>query len=212
MSDRRTLLGSLVFKLVISPAGLLTRELSGGHLYMNNTSLPLLLSKPTTYTFIPPLRRVIRRTLRLPGSSWDSLAFQWNKNKHNRIRKWMLWGRSWLARNEGSPGHREVSWGKPGEQRCQGPLQMPGVQSHKSAAGERNYGERRMSVLWKSGDKFNHKDLESMGQSPSNKILEISSKWVIFTSMRKWVSLNASSHSFWNPAPPLLRELSGDHL
>lgn len=38
MSDRRTLLGSLVFKLVISPAGLLTRELSGGHLYMNNTS------------------------------------------------------------------------------------------------------------------------------------------------------------------------------
>lgn len=118
MSDRRSLLGSLVFKLVISPAGLLTRELSGGHLHMNNSSLPLLLSKPTTSTFIPPLRRILRRTLRLPGSSWDSLAFQWNKNKHNRIRKWMLWGRSWLALNEGSPGHREVSWGKSGEQRC----------------------------------------------------------------------------------------------
>ena len=76
MSDRHSLLGPLVFKLVISPAGLLTLELSGGHLHMDNTSLSLLLSKPTISTFIPPLQRILRRTLRLPGSSWDSLAFQ----------------------------------------------------------------------------------------------------------------------------------------
>lgn len=169
MSDRLPLLGSLVFKLVISPAGLLTRELSGGH---HIWTIPPFLFCSQTYNIHlhSATARVIRRTLRLPGSSWDSLAFQWNKNKHNRIRKWMLWGRSWLARNEGQPraqgGVLEAS------QRAEmpRPLQMPGVQSHKSAAGgEKLRRTKNECVKWKSGDKFNHKDLESMGQSPSTK-------------------------------------------